>query len=207
MVMLDDAEAYSEQDFRDIIADYTEVGEFYQTMVETRQSYRKAHADSQPIDTDEAWRRFAGNHLSDEVHHSKRHRPSKYAAAIVGVLLVSAFSCAAIFQLSHRPESHQARQTAAATAKQATPAIAASEEKTDTLQLEPTTFDNVPLDDMLAEIACHYGMKVRFLSGGTKHLRLFFTWNPQASADNTISKLNQFECLSIKREGENIIVE
>ena len=212
MDMLDAPEAYSEQDIRDIIADDAEIREFYQTMVEARQSYRKAHADSQLIDMDEAWRRFAENHLRKDDTKQQRIFSlfgafRKYAAAIIGVLLVSALSYAAILQISHRSESHQVQEISADAPKQARPAIATSEEQTDTLQMESKTFDNVPLSKMLPEIADYYGMKVSFLSEEAKDLRLFFTWNPQESADKTINKLNQFERLSIKREGENIIVE
>ena len=77
----------------------------------------------------------------------------------------------------------------------------------DTVQVQPRTFDNVPLEKMLPEIAEHYGMDVRFLSEEAKELRLFFTWNPQESIDKVIDKLNQFERLNVKRDGRSIIVE
>jgi len=212
MEMLNSPEAYSEQDIRNIIADDKEVREFYQTMVEARQSYRKVQADSQPIDMDEAWQRFAASHLDEEKSSKARilsmfGHIRKTAAIIIGVLLMSGLSYAAIVQIQRRNEARQAEEIAMEAPKQATPISAATEEKTDTLKMEPKTFDNVPLSKMLPEIADHYGMKISFLSEEAKDLRLFFTWNPQESVDKTINKLNQFERLSIKREGENIIVE
>ena len=60
---------------------------------------------------------------------------------------------------------------------------------------------------MLPEIANYYGMKVSFQNKEKEALRLFFTWNPAESIDKAITKLNQFESLSVKREGENITVE
>lgn len=54
MDMLDHSEAYSEQDIRDFIGSDAEVQEIYRTIIETRQSFRKAKADNQSIGTDEA---------------------------------------------------------------------------------------------------------------------------------------------------------
>ena len=212
MDMLDEPEAYSEQDIRNFIADNEEVRDFYQTMVTVRQSYRQAHTDSQPIDVDEAWQRF----LHENEEKRKDVQPisrsliplfpkfQKLAAAIVGVLLISGLSYAAILQIHHRSEALQAQELAVKAPK---PTIATITEKTDTRQTGPKTYDNVPLGEMLPEIAHYYGMRVYFRSEEAKALRLFFTWNPQESADKTISKLNQFERLNVKRDGEDIIVE
>ncbi len=73
--------------------------------------------------------------------------------------------------------------------------------------MKPKTFDNVPLGRMLPEIADYYGMKAKFLSEDVKELRLFFTWNPKESIDKVINKLNQFERLNVKRDGQDIVVE
>ena len=50
-------------------------------------------------------------------------------------------------------------------------------------------------------------MKAKFLSEDVKELRLFFTWNPKESIDKVINKLNQFERLNVKRDGQDIVVE
>ena len=202
--MLDNPEAYSEQDIRDFIAHDEEVREVWQTMVEARQSYRRQHADSQPIDVDEAWQRFCEN---DKFPRFSLHPILNKVAAIIGVLLISGLSYAAFIQIQRRNEARQAQETIVDTPKQAKTITVSSKEKTDTLQVEPKTFDNIPLGDMLPEIAHRYGMTVSFHSEEAKALRLYFTWNPQEPVDKTISKLNQFERLSVKRDGENIIVE
>ena len=210
MNMLDHSEAYSEQDIRDFIGSEEEVQQMYRTMTEARQSFRKAKADRQPINTDEAWQRFEQKHLKTDKAPTIRLYPRfrKVAAAVAAVLLLSGLSYAAIVQIRYRNEAKQAQATMEDTAKQpgAKP-IAIPEEKPDTIQAEPKTFDNVPLGDMLPEIANYYGMKVSFQNKEKEALRLFFTWNPAESIDKAITKLNQFESLSVKREGENITVE
>ena len=201
MNMLDHSEAYSEQDIRDFIGSEEEVQQMYRTMTEARQSFRKAKADRQPINTDEAWQRFEQKHLKTDKAPTIRLYPRfrKVAAAVAAVLLLSGLSYAAIVQIRYRNEAKQAQATMEDTA--------IPEEKPDTIQAEPKTFDNVPLGDMLPEIANYYGMKVSFQNKEKEALRLFFTWNPAESIDKAITKLNQFESLSVKREGENITVE
>ena len=117
--------------------------------------------------------------------------------------MMSGLSYAAIIQIRHRNEIRK-EQPAATNSKPATVRqVKTPVEAVDTVQLQPKTFDNVPLEKMLPEIAEHYGMKVRFLSEEVKELRLFFTWNPQESIEKVINKLNQFDRLN----GQDIIVE
>ena len=207
--MLDTPSTYTEQEIHDIINNDDETRQAYRLMTAAKQGYRQKQTN-QPEDVEAAWQRFEQKHLKTDKAPTIRLYPRfrKVAAAVAAVLLLSGLSYAAIVQIRYRNEAKQAQATMEDTAKQpvAKP-IAIPEEKPDTIQAEPKTFDNVPLGDMLPEIANYYGMKVSFQNKEKEALRLFFTWNPAESIDKAITKLNQFESLSVKREGENITVE
>jgi len=210
--MLDNPQAYSEEEILALLHDNEEAREAYRQIVEVKRSYRQLHAADKAIDVDKAWKRFASKHPVE----NKRHRPQytswftgarKYAAIGVTVLMMSGLSYAAIIQIRNRNEIRE-EQPAATGRKPATVRqVKTPVDAVDTVQLQPKTFDNVPLEKMLQEIAEHYNMKVRFLSEEVKELRLFFTWNPQESIDKVINKLNQFDRLNMRRSGQDIIVE
>ena len=210
--MLDNPQAYSEEEILALLRDNEEAREAYRQIVEVKRSYRQVHAADKSIDVDKAWERFAAEHPVEV----KRHRSlyiswftgaRKYAAIGVAVLMMSGLSYAAIVQIRTRNEIRK-EQPAVTERKPATVRkTEAPVDAVDTVQVQPRTFDNVPLEKMLPEIAEHYGMDVRFLSEEAKKLRLFFTWNPQESIDKVIDKLNQFERLNVMRDGRNIIVE
>ena len=172
----------------------------------------QVHAADKSIDVDKAWERFAAEHPVEVKRHRSLYTSwftgaRKYAAIGVTVLMMSGLSYAAIIQIRHRNEIRK-EQPAATNSKPATVRqVKTPVEAVDTVQLQPKTFDNVPLEKMLPEIAEHYGMKVRFLSEEVKELRLFFTWNPQESIEKVINKLNQFDRLNVKLSGQDIIVE
>ena len=165
--MLDNPQAYSEEEILALLHDNEEAREAYRQIVEVKRSFRQVHAADKSIDVDKAWERFAAEHPVEV----KRHR-SLYTSWFTGARL----SYAAIIQIRHRNEIRK-EQPAATNSKPATVRqVKTPVEAVDTVQLQPKTFDNVPLEKMLPEIAEHYGMKVRFLSEEVKELRLFFTW-------------------------------
>lgn len=210
--MLDNPQAYSEEEILALLHDNEKAREAYRQIVEVKRSFRQVHAADKSIDVDKAWERFAAEHLVEVKRHRSLYTSwftgaRKYAAIGVAVLMMSVLSYAAIVQIRTRNEIRK-EQSAVTERKPATVRkTEAPVDAVDTVQVQPRTFDNVPLEKMLPEIAEHYGMDVRFLSEEAKKLRLFFTWNPQESIDKVIDKLNQFERLNVKRDGRNIIVE
>ena len=204
--MLDNPQAYSEEEILALLHDNEEAREAYRQIVEVKRSFRQVHA------ADKAWERFAAEHPVEVKRHRSLYTSwftgaRKYAAIGVAVLMMSGLSYAAIVQIRTRNEIRK-EQPAVTERKPATVRkTEAPVDAVDTVQVQPRTFDNVPLEKMLPEIAEHYGMDVRFLSEEAKKLRLFFTWNPQESIDKVIDKLNQFERLNVMRDGRNIIVE
>ena len=84
-------------------------------------------------------------------------------------------------------------------------------ETTDTIApkatMEPVVFDNVPLEEMLPEIAAHYDVTVNFGNDKARQLRFRFVWNPQQDIEQVVSDLNQFESLTVTLVDNQITVE
>ena len=113
--MLDNPEAYTEQEILDIINHDEDTRETYRLMVEAKRSSRQRQAD-EPIDVDAAWLRFEKKIMNDELqttnneynsptsHESNsyssffiRHSSfQKIAASFIAVLLITGVAYAAI---------------------------------------------------------------------------------------------------------------
>ena len=85
----------------------------------------------------------------------------------------------------------------------------AIEQSTDTLtvMVEPRLYDNVPLEQMLAELAAYYKVDVEYRTDDVRSLRLYYEWQPDYTLDKVIEMLNNFESFRIHREDNILIVE
>lgn len=200
--MLDNPEAYTEQDIQNIINRDEDTRETYRLMVEAKRSSRQHQADK-PIDVDAAWQRL------NQRLQPKQHGFGwmKIAASFIGVLLVSGIAFAAI----HIVRQYQKQETPQ---KTDTTAVANSSRFThhsslpeDTVTVQPVVYDNIPLEKMLPEIATHYDAQVTFVKDDARQLRFRFVWNPQKGIDQVVSDLNQFERLTVTLSDNQIIVE
>jgi len=200
--MLDNPEAYTEQEIQDIINRDEDTRETYRMMVEAKRSSRQRLAD-QPVDVDAAWQRF------NETHQSKRHGFSwmKIAASFIGVLLVSGIAFAAIQIVRYTQQNTPKTEEGINTPKPAnvTPTDTLT---TDTITVpHPIIYDNIPLEKMLPEIAAHYDANVMFVNDEARQLRFRFVWNPQKGINQVVSDLNQFERLTVTLKDNQITVE
>ncbi len=208
--MLDHPEAYTEQEIHDIINHDEDTRETYRLMVEAKRGSRSRHDDT-PVDVDAAWQRF-----------NQRLQPKqqgqgwmKIAASFIGLLIVSGIAFAAIHIVRHYVE--QDTQTLPQETQMVEPRqqVALDDtvksETTDTIApratMEPVVFDNVPLEEMLPEIADHYDATVTFANDKARQLRFRFVWNPQQDISQVVSDLNQFESLTVTLVDNQITVE
>lgn len=200
--MLDNPDAYTEQEILDIINRDEDTRETYRLMVAAKRSCRQRQADK-PIDVDAAWQK-----LNQKVH-PKQHSFGwmKIAASFIGVLLVSGIAFAAIqivrYAQQHTPKTEEVINTpkpANTTPSDTLP--------TDTTAVsQPIIYDNIPLEKMLSEIAAHYDAKVTFVNDEARGLRFRFVWNPQKGIGQVVSDLNQFERLTVTLKDDVITVE
>ena len=139
----------------------------------------------------------------------------KVAASFIGVLLVSGIAFAAIHIVRHyvgqdMPTPPQETQMVEPH-QQIIPDDTVKVETTDTIApkstMEPVVFDNVPLEEMLPDIAAHYDATVSFGNDKARQLRFRFVWNPQQGIDQVVNDLSQFESLTVTLKDNQITVE
>ena len=157
MEMLDNPDAYTEQQIQNIINHDEDTRETYRLMVEAKRSSRHRQ-NKKPVDVDAAWQRF------NQKSQPKQSRSNwmKIAASFIGVLLVSGIAFAAI----HIVRQYQKQETPQTEiAENVTPPVTTLPADTltkDTITVQPVIYDNIPLEKMLPEIAAHYDVKVVF---------------------------------------------
>ena len=200
--MLDNPEAYTEQEIQDIINRDEDTRETYRMMAEAKRSSRQ-HQANKPIDVDAAWQKF--NQKIQPQQHSFGWM--KIAASFIGVLLVSGIAFAAIqivrYTQQHTPKTEEVINTPKSA--NVTPADTLT---TDTIATpQPIIYDNIPLEKMLPEIAAHYDAKVMFVNDEARQLRFHFMWHPQKGIEKVVSDLNQFERLNITLNDNQITVK
>ena len=208
--MLDHPEAYTEQEIHDIINRDEDTRETYRLMVKAKRSSRNRQ-DEAPADVDTAWQRF-----HQRLQPKQRGRGwMKMAASFIGVLLVSGIAFAAIHIVRHyvgqdMPTPPQETQMVEPH-QQIIPDDTVKVETTDTIApkatMEPVVFDNVPLEEMLPDIAAHYDATVSFANDKARQLRFRFVWNPQQGIDQVVNDLSQFESLTVTLKDNQITVE
>ena len=200
--MLDNPEAYTEQEIQDIINRDEDTRETYRMMVEAKRSSRQRQANK-PVDIDAAWQKF--NQNKQPKQHS--YNWVKIAASFVGVLLVSGIAFAAIqivrYAQQNTPKTEEVINTPKSTNITPTDTLT-----TDTIAVpQPIIYDNIPLEKMLPEIAAHYDANVTFVNDEARQLRFRFVWNPQKGIVQVVSDLNQFERLTVTLKDNQITVE
>ena len=208
--MLDHPEAYTEQEIQDIINRDEDTRETYRLMVEAKRSSRNRQ-DETPVDVDDAWQRF------HQRLQPKQHGRGwmKIAASFIGVLLISGIAFATIHIVRHyvgqdMPTPPQETEIAVPH-QQVALDDTINMETTDTIApkatMEPVVFDNVPLEEMLPQVAAHYDATVTFANDKARQLRFRFVWNPKQDIDQVVSDLNQFESLNVTLVDNQITVE
>ena len=157
-------------------------------------------------DVDAEWQRFEQEHFAPA--HNRRWL--KVAAMIAGVLMLSAFTYAAIQAVrAHQPEIQQplTEQVEKTDAPVATSSSTEAEGIDSVSTGQPVTFDNVALETIVGDIAARHQMQVEFRNEDARALRFYFVWQPDEDLDAALERLNLFESVNISKEGNIIVVE
>ena len=196
-----------------------QIHELVEQMAFTKRAFKNEETlTEEPAIADE-WEKFATAHAEELTNaaraegklvctmHSSLH---KIAASFIGVLLASGIAFAAIQIVrsvggnlkfpTHETRISNPRQQVSDSTRQSSP-----------LPLEGSseaviTFDNVPLDTMLLEMADYYHVSVKFEREEARQLRFHFVWKLTDDLDRLVEKLNNFEAVNIIREPEKLIV-
>ena len=175
-------------------------------MQEHMATAKRAMTDIPEPDVDAEWQRFEQEHFAPA--HNRRWL--KVAAMIAGVLMLSAFTYAAIQAVrAHQPEIQQplTEQVEKTDAPVATSSPAEAERIDSVSTGQPVTFDNVALETIVGDIAARHQMQVEFRNEDARALRFYFVWQPDEDLDAALERLNLFESVNISKEGNTIVVE
>ena len=175
-------------------------------MLERLATAKRALTDIPEPDVDAEWQRFEWEHFAPA--HNRRWL--KVAAVIAGVLMLSAFTYAAIHAVrAHQPEIQQpmTEQAEKTDAPVATSSSTEAEDIDSVSTGQPVTFDNVALETIVGDIAARHQMQVEFRNEDVRALRFYFVWQPDEDLDAALERLNLFESVNISKEGNTIVVE
>lgn len=175
-------------------------------MQEQLATAKRAMTDIPEPDVDAEWQRFEQAHFAPVKNRSWL----KVAAIFLGVIMLSAFTYAAIHAVRHSTVDKAKKTTedvVTATQPESTVGPRLGVADSATVAVEPIVFDNLPLDQMLEKIAPHYGMQVEFRNEDARALRFYFVWQPDEDLDATLERLNLFESVNTSKEGNTIVVE
>ncbi len=187
--MLEQPECYSEAQWQEILAD-DECRELYTLMAKVKSTAPSPEVSGDTIDAE--WQRLT---------QSQRPRAAivplwrKVAATAAIALVLFGVSYAAVKTGFFGLQKQTTEETVAV--KPEAPAVTADEIAT----------HNVPLEQMLAELAAYYHVDVEYRSDDVRSLRLHYEWEPDYSLDMVVDMLSHFESLSIFREDGKLIVE
>ena len=205
--MLDQPERYSEAQWQEILAD-DECRELYILMAKTKSAMQSPQVSDENIDAE--WERLA---------QEQRPRATviplwrKVAAAAAIALALFGVSYAAVKTGFFGLQKTTVEETTTATNNESSLATdetsKAIEQPIDTLTVmaESRLYDDVPLEQILSELSAYYHVDVEYRTDDVRSLRLYYEWEPNYSLDKVIEMLSHFESLSIRHEGNKLIVE
>ena len=205
--MLEQPERYSEVQWQEILAD-DECRELYTLMAKVKSTAPSPEVSGETIDAE--WQRLA---------QSQRPRAAiiplwrKVAATVAIALTLFGIGYAAVTTGFFGLQKQGAEETTTVKPGNddvtADATVEAIEQPIDTLTVmaEPRLYDNVPLEQMLDELAAYYHVDVEYRTDDVRSLRIYYEWEPDYSLDMVVDMLSHFESLSIYREEGKLIVE
>ena len=216
--MLEKPEDYSDAQWQDILAD-DECRELYRLMAKTKSATQSPQVTDDEIDAE--WQRLAQS--------SHKLAPTiplwrKIAATAAVVVALFGFTYATVSTrffgieriITKKVKPNKEEQVVTkdheptTENEQITKEISQdTEENTDEapVKTESRLYDNVPLEQMLTELATYYHVEVEYRSEDVRSLRLYYQWEPDYSLDKVIEMLSNFETFNLHLEGDKLIVE
>ena len=167
---------------------------------------KRAMTEVPEPDVDAEWQRFEQQHFAPV----NNRRWLKVAAIFLGVLMLSAFTYAAIHAVrAHQIETQKPEvEKVEGAEKGMEMPVSAERPETDSVsEVQPVTFDNVALETIISDIAARNQMQVEFRNEDARALRFYFVWQPNEDLDAALERLNLFESVNISKEGNTIVVE
>ena len=206
--MLEQPERYSEAQWQEILAD-DECRELYTLMAKVKSTAPSPEVSDETIDAE--WQRLAQSQRARAAVIPLWRKVAVTAAIAVALFGLSYAAVTTGFfglqkQDNEQKEVQKSETIQQLPAHEASSAIEVANDSTPAA-VEPRLYDNVPLEQMLAELSAYYQVDVEYRTDDVRSLRLYYEWEPDYSLDMVVDMLSHFESLSISREGNKLIVE
>ena len=162
---------------------------------------------------DAEWDNFANKYADELSRLDQQHMKIAFttllrriAAIVVGIVLLSGIAFATVHYINNYINNNQGNCTETnpidISQKQSFQA-----EKDAEIPVTKRIFDNVPLEEILAEIAVAYNTEVEFQDDTKRTLRLHFVWKSEDNLIRVVEKLNTFNAINITIKNNKIIVK
>ena len=207
--MLDRPDEYTEEQWQQILAD-DECRELYAMLAMTQSAMAAENAEQQATDemiADE-WQRLATTRQPKGIVVPLWRKIAAAAAIVVafcGITIAAVHT--GFFGLTKSPQQTEVNLgDANATIE---PAMTESEEQpVDSIAaVQPHLYDDVPLEQILSDLAAYYHVEVEYSSADVRSLRLYYQWEPDYTIDKVVEMLDNFQAFEIHREGDKLVVE
>ena len=167
---------------------------------------------NEDIDTseiiDEEWQKFEAAHF--ESPKLRVHRVAtlyKIAASVIGVLLLSGIAYAAWKASPSHSEGGNGEvviQSDTVTSNQTPPPpMVGLGEATDSIHV----FENIPLDELVGELASYYNKVADIQSTKAREVRLYYKWRQSDDLESVVGDLNHFEQVNLAVDDDKLIVK
>lgn len=210
--MLEHPEQYSEEHWQEMLVD-EECRELYSMIAKTKGAFAAENAESEATDEmiQSEWQRLSSaNHKKAEIVPLWR----KIVASAAIVVAFFGITIAAVqtdfFGLAKSVDKVESDTETTVQDEKTEIALdeITVEQTIDTIApAEPRLYDNVPLEQILSDLAARYNVTVEYRNTDARLLRLYYEWQPDYTLDKVIEMLNNFESFSIHREDNILIVE
>lgn len=162
---------------------------------------------------DAEWDNFAIKYADELSRLDQQHMKIAFttllrriAAVVVGIVLLSGIAFATVHYINNYINNNQDNCTEInpidISQKQSIP----TENNTE-IPATKRIFDNIPLEEILAEIAVAYNAEVEFQDDSKRTLRLHFVWKSEDNLSRVVEKLNTFNVINITIKNNKIIVK
>lgn len=203
--MMNQPQEYTADEWQEILEN-DECRELYTLMSKTQSAIDAARAEEKVTDEmiDAEWQQLAKPHLSPLAY---RFSPLyKIAALFIGVLMLTGITFAAISIARHNDgvEENPGDRTSDTVLQHNNgfvPVILP-----DTIP-QVRIFENVPLDEVITEMASYYNKVADIQNEQTHELRLYYKWNRKDDIGSIVEDLNHFDHVNLTVEGNKLTVK
>ena len=198
--MMEQPQQYTADEWQEILAD-DECRELYTLMSKTQSAVSAARADEEVTDEmiDAEWQRIAKP-------HSGMPTLLKIAAMFIGILMLSGIAFAAIHIVTQRVGGEENHGDRSIIQQEDRPAQSVPVILPDTIT-QPRIFENVPLDEIIAEMALYYNKVVDIQNEQAHELRLYYKWDRKDDIGSIVEDLNHFDHVTLAVEGDRLTVK